>query len=149
MTEASEETATTDTAEPTPDPAQDKDLEAQARKWEKRAKENFEKAQRLERTESELEKATARAEAAEKDLVTARSTAERATVALTKGLTAAQAKRLVGGTREELEADADELLEDLQATKATPPRATDQKKKDTSPASDPDRAFVGQLFNRR
>lgn len=35
----------------------------------------------------------------------------RAEVAMAKGLTAAQAKRLVGNTREELEADADEILE--------------------------------------
>lgn len=35
----------------------------------------------------------------------------RAEVASSKGLTAAQAKRLTGSTREELEADADELLE--------------------------------------
>jgi hypothetical protein len=36
--------------------------------------------------------------------------AMRAEVALLKGLTPAQVKRLVGATREELEADADELL---------------------------------------
>lgn len=35
----------------------------------------------------------------------------RAEVAMSKGLTAAQAKRLVGTTPEELEADADEILE--------------------------------------
>lgn len=34
----------------------------------------------------------------------------RADVAMSKGLTAAQAKRLVGTTQEELEADADEIL---------------------------------------
>lgn len=35
----------------------------------------------------------------------------RAEVAISKGLTAAQAKRLVGSTLEELEADADEIIE--------------------------------------
>jgi hypothetical protein len=35
----------------------------------------------------------------------------RAEVAMAKGLSAAQAKRLVGATKEELEADADEILE--------------------------------------
>lgn len=41
-------------------------------------------------------------------------------VALAKGLTATQAKRLVGGTREELEADADELIADLGKGKPSP-----------------------------
>ena len=42
-------------------------------------------------------------------------------VAHEKGLTPAQAKRLVGNTREELEADADEVLRDFPVTPATPP----------------------------
>lgn len=43
--------------------------------------------------------------------------AMRAEVANAKGLTPSQAKRLVGTTREELEADADELLADIGAQK--------------------------------
>lgn len=43
------------------------------------------------------------------------SRALRAEVANAKGLTPTQAKRLIGTTREELEADADELLTDLAA----------------------------------
>lgn len=39
----------------------------------------------------------------------------RAEVANAKGLTPTQAKRLIGGTREELEADADDLLKDIGA----------------------------------
>lgn len=39
----------------------------------------------------------------------------RAEVANVKGLTPTQAKRLVGATREELESDADQLLEDIGA----------------------------------
>lgn len=39
--------------------------------------------------------------------------ATRAEIANAKGLTASQAKRLIGSTREELEADADELLKDI------------------------------------
>lgn len=42
-------------------------------------------------------------------------------VASAKGLTAAQAKRLSGSTREELEADADELVEMFKGTGSTPP----------------------------
>lgn len=45
------------------------------------------------------------------------SRALRAEVANAKGLTPTQAKRLVGSTREELEADADELLADIGARK--------------------------------
>ena len=59
---------------------------------------------------SELELATERAarfEAQYNDLV---AQSLRSEVALSKGLTTAQAKRLVGETREELEADADELI---------------------------------------
>jgi hypothetical protein len=41
----------------------------------------------------------------------------RAEIANAKGLTPGQAKRLVGSTREELEADADELLADIGAQK--------------------------------
>lgn len=63
-----------------------------------------------------------------KDLGTATVTGARLKVALDKGLTATQAKRLVGDTEEELAADADELLEDLGAkpgegTPAPPPGA--------------------------
>lgn len=43
--------------------------------------------------------------------------AMRAEVANAKGLTPTQAKRLVGATRDELEADADELLKDIGAQK--------------------------------
>lgn len=40
----------------------------------------------------------------------------RAEVAMSKGLSAVQAKRLVGSTKEELEADADEILEAFPST---------------------------------
>lgn len=45
----------------------------------------------------------------------------RAEVAVEKGLSAAQAKRLAGTTREELEADADEILEAFPNAGGTPP----------------------------
>lgn len=86
-----------------------------ARKHEGNAKTNAGAAQRLRELEdadkSELQKAqdaTAsekrRADEAEGKLI-------RLEIAAEKGLSPAQAKRLVGSTREELEADADELLE--------------------------------------
>lgn len=61
-------------------------------------------------TKSEQEKAAERAAAAEEKAATAARDAARLRVALDKGLTVAQAKRLVGETEEELAADADELL---------------------------------------
>lgn len=156
MPENTEAEATETEAETTPEV----DYQAEAEKWkalakkhETRAKANADKAKRLddleESSKSELEKATARAEAAEKALTEARSESDRAAVALSKGLTPTQAKRLVGSTREELEADADDLLADLKADKATPPSAPDQKRTNTSATPDADREFVGQLFGRR
>lgn len=52
-------------------------------------------------------------EAAEAKAATLEQQQMRSDIAIAKGLTAKQAKRLTGKTREELEADADELLEDL------------------------------------
>lgn len=52
----------------------------------------------------------------------AETRALRAEVANAKGLTPSQAKRLIGANREELEADADELLKDIApANRTTPP----------------------------
>lgn len=60
---------------------------------------------------SEVQKANDKAAELEKRAQEAESRALRLEIAYEKGLTPSQAKRLVGGTREELEADADELLE--------------------------------------
>jgi len=82
---------------------------------------NAEKAKRFDQIEeankTEIEKAQARADAAEKELASSRIEALRSSVALQRGLTPTQAKRLVGSTLEELQADADELLADLNASK--------------------------------
>ena len=66
---------------------------------------------------TELEKLTARAETAERERNELTARALRLEVAFEKGLTPAQAKRLVGASREELEADADEILRDFPAIK--------------------------------
>lgn len=85
------------------------------------------KAQKFDELEeakkTELQKAQERAEAAEAALSKSALEAARATVALNKGLTESQAKRLVGSTREELEADADVLIADLQLAAAKTPKA--------------------------
>ncbi|MFE7399623.1 hypothetical protein [Streptomyces sp. NPDC057557] len=77
-----------------------------------------------ERLQAEKDAADAARLTAERERDEARSEALRFTVAATKGLTPAQAKRLQGSTKEELEADADELLKDFApAAPASPPRA--------------------------
>jgi len=64
-----------------------------------------------DRDKSEAQKLAERADAAERRATELETKALRLEVAAEKGLTPAQAKRLVGSTREELESDADELLE--------------------------------------
>lgn len=64
-----------------------------------------------DRDKSELERAIARADAAEKRSADSDARALRLEVASEQGLTPVQAKRLVGTTRDELEADAKELRE--------------------------------------
>jgi len=108
--------------------------------------EQFDKAQ--ESSKTELEKLTERAAKAEADAQQARLDADRNSVALVKGLTPTQAKRLVGNTREELESDADELLKDLDAKGDKAPRAPQQKTKQTDPKADPERDFARKLFKR-
>jgi hypothetical protein len=86
-----------------------------AREQEQRAKANADAANRLkefeDRDKTEAQKLAERAEAAERRVAEIEAHAIRLEVAAEKGLTPAQAKRLVGSTRAELEADADELLE--------------------------------------
>ncbi|MDH2392324.1 hypothetical protein QCN29_26815 [Streptomyces sp. HNM0663] len=90
------------------------DWKAEARKWERLAKTNKDAAEKLAQLEdskkTETEKLSEKLTTAEKRAVEAESKALRLEVAAAKGLTQAQAKRLVGTTKEELEADADELL---------------------------------------
>lgn len=112
------------------------DLQAELDKWkalsrknEERAKANETAARKLaeieESQKTEIEKALARAEEAEKRAQQVELEAIRNSVALAKGLTPTQAKRLVGDTREALEADADELLADLKANKPAPAPSAD------------------------
>lgn len=86
-------------------PSDYEDLKAKAAKFDEAEEAN---KSELERTSSRAEKAETRAAQAEHRLM-------QLEVGLDKGLTAAQARRLVGSTREEIEADADEFLKDLPA----------------------------------
>lgn len=113
-----------DTPEDKPDKGDDKDAAAEAAKWkalarkhEAKAKENADAAARLAKIEEEQktaeQKAADKAAEAEKRAAEAELKALRLEIAHEKGLTPAQAKRISGTTREELESDADEFLESI------------------------------------
>jgi hypothetical protein len=91
-----------------------KALEAERRNARAAARERDALAAKLkefeDRDKSESERAAEKAAAAEKRVAELEAHATRLEVAFENGLTPAQAKRLVGSTREELEADAKELL---------------------------------------
>lgn len=132
MSENSETAETEAPVEPTsdsvdvPEPGEsgreDVDLEQYKAKIHKANSEAKNLRQRLRETEEKLsqydeasksdsERTSEKLTAAEKRAEEAESRLLRLEVAQEKGLTAAQAKRLVGTTREELDSDADELLE--------------------------------------
>lgn len=88
----------------------------------------------------------------EKQAKASEDRAMRAEIANAKGLTPNQAKRLIGTTLEELEADADELLKDIAARESERKKhgnrvpaegSTTSKSKD-----DPMREFARGLFNK-
>lgn len=101
---------------------------------------------------SEAEKASERITAAETRATSAERRADRLEVALDKGLTPSQAKRLVGETREELEADADQLLKDLgdSAKPRSPKPDPNQGRTGSGPASTADQfaAAIEGSFTR-
>jgi hypothetical protein len=109
---------------PAPAPSADDNaaLKAALKKANEEAATFRHKLKELEdRDKSDSEKLAERAAAAEKRAAEAEANALRLEVAAEKGLTKSQVKRLVGATREELEADADELLADFA------PRSTDHE----------------------
>jgi hypothetical protein len=126
-----EPTPPTGDPEPKPDPSGEPDWKAEAEKWKKfarqheaTAKSNADAAKRLadmeEANKTEAQKLADKAAAAEKKASEAELKALRLEVAGEKGLTPAQAKRLIGGSREELEADADELIKTFGKTEDKP-----------------------------
>lgn len=101
-----------------------------------------------DRDKSEAEKVAERAAAAEARAVELEARSLRLEVAFEKGLTPGQAKRLVGASREELEADADEILRDFPTKPATPPRPSGdigQGPRSTAPPADPRAADLAQI----
>lgn len=98
---------------------------------------------------TEAQRLTERAEAAERLAEQTQAALVRAQVAQAKGLTERQAARLVGTTREELEADADELLADLTPAaghRLMPPDPS-QGSSGQRTAADPAAMFAGLLHN--
>lgn len=73
--------------------------------------------------------------------------AMRAEIANAKGLTPSQAKRLVGSTREELEADADELLADIGAQNSNN-NVVPREGNNPQASGDDMREFTRNLFAR-
>ncbi|MEU3350254.1 hypothetical protein [Streptomyces sp. NPDC037389] len=99
---------------------------------------------------TEAQRLTERAEAAERLAEQTRADLVRAQVAHSRGLTERQAARLVGATREELEADADELLADITPSPAAhrlmrPDPSQGSSGQDA--AADPAAMFAGLLHN--
>jgi hypothetical protein len=93
---------------------------ARAREAAKKAEAAEARLREIEdRDKSEKEKAETRAVEAEKKAQDAELRAVRMEVATDKKLPASLARRLQGTTKEELEADADELLKDFEAPAAT------------------------------
>ena len=159
---------TDDDETPAQTPAQadggdDTDWKAEARKWERRAKEsnreareNSEAARKLaeleEADKSETEKAQRKVADAEAKAAQAERRALIAEIGAEKGLTLAVAKRLQGDTREELEADADELLEAFgpkgagkPADGVKPTEARRAPKEDLRPGASGDDADDGEV----
>lgn len=113
----------------------DTDWKSEAEKWkrfarqhESQAKKNADKAKAYDELQDQ-QKTEAQRAAEERDQFKSQASesskeAARLRVALNKGLTEAQAKRLVGDDEDELAADADELL----ATFQTQPEQTDESK---------------------
>lgn len=104
------------------DPDALKAIEADRDKWKRLSRGHEDKSKDLQKELDALkaksdddttgvQKLTERVEAAERELAESKLDALRMKIAARKGLTEAQAKRLVGKTEEELEEDADDLLE--------------------------------------
>lgn len=143
-------TATTEPTEPqqptqeTDDSGTDVDhWKAQAREWEKRAKENKDAARKLQEIEdekkSETEKLADKLTRAETEREQARLENLRLKVALDKGVPADLAARLQGDNAEELEADADKLLGLIspQQERNSPSRRPTEQRPGAVPSTDP------------
>lgn len=112
-----------------PDPAQtftQADVDRIVKERVKRVKDGFADYEELKAKASTATTLEERVAQIEKQANENEARAMRAEVANAKGLTPSQSKRLVGATREELEADADELLADIGEQKKQGNRAPNE-----------------------
>lgn len=124
--------------DPKPDDQQLREMRTALRKANKEAADARTKLKDLEdKDKSEGERAQSAAAAAEKRAEAAEARALRLEVATRKGLNAAQAKRLVGSTEEELEADADEILESFKPAEGDKPPVPGKPTADLKGGGDP------------
>lgn len=102
-------------------PGGEKALAAERAKVKEQEKE-LAKYRKAEKDKADADKTESEKRAAAEERATAAELkATKLEVAAEKGLTVAQAKRLVGSTREELQADADEILRDFPVTPGKAP----------------------------
>jgi predicted nucleic acid-binding Zn-ribbon protein len=119
------------------------DTERRARQAaEKRAKELEAKVKEAEDAEkTELEKLQTQVAELTREAEAATAKADRIEVAVSRGLTPAQARRLVGATRDELEADAEAMAEELgikkDADKKDEDKTEDETPQDEKPMGRP------------
>lgn len=161
-TSAAEQADTTATEQASETDEASVDWKAKAREWEKRAKQNTARIAELEpkakqfeifeaASKSELERAQEQATALQQELASTQRQALVASVALEKGLPANLARRLQGESRDDLEADADELLSQFGTPGTTRAPAPDrsQGSSATAATTDPAQQFAsiirGQL----
>lgn len=113
---------------------------AAAKQKAKAAEAELTKYRKAEQDKADADKTEAEKRvAAEERATAAELKVVRLEVAAEKGLTPAQAKRLIGSTREELEADADDIITTLPAAPAKP----------NAPAPDPSQGPRGTPPNTR
>jgi polyhydroxyalkanoate synthesis regulator phasin len=144
---ADDDTSDTDTNDDPPDTGTD--WEAEAKKWKRYARRHETQANELRAKLEELESDGGSANKSDmdklrgqiadlgKDLAEERRKNLVAEVASKYELTPAQAKRLSGTTREELEEDADDLVESFKPAKGKPAKGDDDSD-DDSDSSDAD-----------
>lgn len=147
------------TGDPAPDKPDMGDAGKKALETERKARRDAERQLRemgdqlkalQDKDKSDSERLTEKVTQLEKDLAAATAKADRFEVALEKGLDMTRAKRLTGSTRDELEADADELITWTAGTgdKPVPGKPTPDLKGGGDPTEEPEvdvRAVVDSI----
>lgn len=145
-----------DDPNPTPDPVVDPqpetftqaDVDRIVRERVKREREKFADYDDLKTKAAGATTLEERVAEIERQAQESEARAMRAEVANAKGLTPTQAKRLVGSTRDELEADADELVKDIGAQIKQGNRVPREGNNPKAAGSDELGEFTKNLFSR-